>query len=63
MMVEEIEFDTEMRCEHVFQKSCFESYTTSFKNSKVGEGEEKEREMKHVPTRHMVWETCSLAAS
>ncbi len=34
-MVEEIKFDTEERCEHVFQKSCFESYTTNFKNTKV----------------------------
>ncbi len=34
-MVEEVEFDTEVTCTHVFQESCFESYTTSFKRTKV----------------------------
>ncbi len=34
-MVEEIEYDTEIKCTHVLQKSCFQSYTTVFKNTKV----------------------------
>ncbi len=34
-MVEEIEFDTEIKCQHVSQESCFESYTTTFKKTQV----------------------------
>ncbi len=35
VMVEEIEFDEEVKCTHVYHKSCFESYTTTFKKTKV----------------------------
>ncbi len=35
VMVEEIEFDTEIKCQHVSQESCFESYTTTFKKTQV----------------------------
>ncbi len=34
-MVEVVEFDTEIKCEHVYQQSCFKSYTTVFKNTQV----------------------------
>ncbi len=36
VIVEEVEFDTEIKCHHVSQESCFESYTTNFKKTKVG---------------------------
>ena len=36
MMVEEIEYKDEEHCTHVVQESCFQTYTTVFKNSEVG---------------------------
>ncbi len=35
VMVEEIAFDELITCEHVKMRSCFESFTTKFKNAKV----------------------------
>ncbi len=35
MMVDEIEYDTEVQCRHVSHKTCFETYETNFKESQV----------------------------
>lgn len=35
VMVEEIVYDTEMRCEHVHYESCFQTYQSTFKPADV----------------------------
>lgn len=37
MLIEELTYDEELKCEHVEEESCFQTYTTVFKKSEIEE--------------------------